>query len=74
MAQQVKDPPPKKGQFKNPNGGVPAVTQRLRNQTSIYEDAGLIPGFSQWVKDLPCSFSRACPMGGIAWVCVCPTL
>ena len=31
--------------------GVPVVSQQLVNLTSIYEDAGLIPGLTQWVKD-----------------------
>ena len=30
--------------------GVPAVAQQLTNQT-IHEDAGLIPGLDQGVKD-----------------------
>ena len=30
--------------------GVPTVVQQVKNLTSIYEDAGLIPGFDQWVK------------------------
>ena len=31
--------------------GVPIVAQRVKNPISIHEDADLIPGLSQWVKD-----------------------
>ena len=32
--------------------GVSIVVQWVKNPTSIQEDAGLIPGLAQWVKDL----------------------
>ena len=38
-------------QVENSLSGVPVVAQQLTNPTSIYEDAGLIPGRVQWVKD-----------------------
>ena len=31
--------------------GVPTVAQGVTNPTSLYEDAGSIPGLAQWVKD-----------------------
>ena len=34
------------------NTGVPVVVQWLKNPTRNHEVAGLIPGLTQWVKDL----------------------
>ena len=31
--------------------GIAIVSQWIKNPTNIYEDAGLIPGLVQWVKD-----------------------
>ena len=31
--------------------GAPVVAQPLANTASIHEDAGLIPGLAQWVKN-----------------------
>ena len=32
--------------------GIPTVAQWVKNPTSIREDEGLIPGLTQWMKDL----------------------
>ena len=32
--------------------GVPVMAQRVTNLTSIHEEVGVIPGLTQWVKDL----------------------
>ena len=37
--------------LKNLSMGVPFVAQCVKNWTSIHEDAELIPGLAQWVKD-----------------------
>ena len=38
--------------FKKLWKGVSIVAQQVTNPASIHEDAGLIPGLAQWVKDL----------------------
>ena len=34
------------------DAGVFLVAQWVNNQASIHRDAGSVPGFGQWVKDL----------------------
>ena len=38
--------------IKKCNWGVPIVPQQVKNPTSIHENVGLIPGLTQWVKDM----------------------
>ena len=46
---------------------VPLVAQRVKNPTSSHEDAGLIPGLAQWVKDIgvavSCGGGDRCGLG-----------
>ena len=42
----------KKLDEKNGKNGVPCMAQWLTNPSRIHEDASLIPGLTQWAKDL----------------------
>ena len=43
---------PRSTDFNFQDGGLSVGAQHVKNPRSIHEDAGLIPGPSQWVKDL----------------------
>ena len=54
---------------KEPPGG-PGVAQRVTNPANIREDAGLMPGLAQWVKD-PAWSAAVAPTGPLAWALPC---
>ena len=58
--------------FKNHIGRIPFVAKQAKNPTSIHEDAGLITGPTQWVKDLAllwlwCRPAAAALIRPLAW-------
>ena len=50
--------------------GIPIVAQQVKNLTSIYEDVGLTPGLTQWVRD-PVLLRAAAKVADMAWIWRC---
>ena len=50
--------------------GVALVAQQVKNQTSIYEDAGSIPGLAQWVRD-PMLLGNVAQVKDAIWIWCC---
>ena len=50
--------------------GASGVSQWVKNPASIHEDMGLIPGLTQWVKDLVLPQTVAY-IADVAWIQHC---